>query len=52
MTPKHEVTNKQTISHSQQVEVKDLHPHGEPSDDMLSAILFCLLVRVLWELLF
>ncbi len=47
MTPQHEVTTKQTISHSQQVEVKDLHPHGEPSADMLSVILFWLLVRVI-----
>lgn len=51
--PQHEVTTKQTISHSQWVEVKDLHPRGEPSDDMLSGILFRLLVHaILQELLF
>lgn len=53
MTPQHEVKTKQTISHSQQVEVKDLRPHSEPSDDMLSGILFQLLVHtILRKLLF
>lgn len=40
MTLQYEVGTKQTISHIQQVEVKDFHPRSDPTDHMLSGNIF------------